>query len=161
MDENIAKEVLVQYLKANCDEDITIDDLDVESYDHYGLTLVSYGREEYAIGNDEEADNAAEQEIENSLYAFNASWIRDHLNNDFPIEGITALQEKYEDGNEPLKKLIEKFGDWDYFVSDSILADGRGHFISSYDGEENEQRHWYFSKGRYIPGELYVIYRIN
>jgi hypothetical protein len=44
-----------------------------------------------------------------------------------------------------VEALIE---DMDHFVSDAICADGRGHFLSQYDGEENEE------------GEFY-IYRTN
>lgn len=34
----------------------------------------------------------------------------------------------------------------------AIRADGRGHFMSSYDGEENEE---------IVEGETFYIYRIN
>ena len=44
--------------------------------------------------------------------------------------------------------LIHKCGNFDSFVQHAIAADGRGHFLSSYDGEENE------------AGEFFV-YRTN
>jgi hypothetical protein len=50
-----------------------------------------------------------------------------------------------ESANPIIEALIE---DMDHFVSDAISSDGRGHFISRYDGEENEE------------GEFY-IYRTN
>jgi hypothetical protein len=62
---------------------------------------------------------------------------------------IKEIQQKCESGNEELKSLI---GDMDDFKEDSISADGRGHFMSSYDGQENETD---------INGETFYIYRID
>lgn len=55
-------------------------------------------------------------------------------------EYIKSIQEKYESGNSELLRLID---DVDDFVSDAISADGRGHFLSSYDGNEEEQDGYY------------------
>jgi len=133
-------------------EETDIDELTEETYDHYGLSVYSYGSQEYAVGTEEEAQEAVEANIKESVWAFNSQWIVDHLNDDFPIEAVKAIQEKYEDGNDALVKIIEKLGDWSYFVKDSILADGRGHFLSGYDGEENEV---------FFEGVWYYIYRTN
>lgn len=132
--------------------EVPVDELTEETYDNYGLTVISNGSKEYSIGNEEEVDNATEQNIRESLCYFNSQWIVDHLDTEIPVNAITAIQEKYEDGNDSLYEIISKLGDWDYFVRDSILADGRGHFMSSYDGEENEICY---------EGEWYFIYRIN
>ena len=59
------------------------------------------------------------------------------------------LSEKCESSNEAVKSLIE---DFDHFVDDAVLTDGRGHFLSSYDGEENEVK---------INNTWYYIYRTN
>jgi hypothetical protein len=37
-----------------------------------------------------------------------------------------------------IKKIKSPKGDYRLFFKDAILADGRGHFLSSYDGEETE-----------------------
>ena len=60
-------------------------------------------------------------------------------------EYIKELQGRYEDGNDDIYRLLS---DPQEFVDDAISADGRGHFLSSYDGEEGEE------------GD-YFIYRIN
>jgi hypothetical protein len=54
-----------------------------------------------------------------------------------------------EDANELVKAVIR---DIDHFVKDAILSDGRGHFLSSYDGEENEIEH---------KKVMFYIYRTN
>jgi hypothetical protein len=51
------------------------------------------------------------------------------------VELIKSFQEKFEDGN---SDLIGMIGDFDRFVSDAESSDGRGHFLSGYDGEEVE-----------------------
>jgi hypothetical protein len=54
-----------------------------------------------------------------------------------------------EDANELVKAVIR---DIDHFVKDAILSDGRGHFLSGYDGEENEIEH---------KKVMFYIYRTN
>ena len=52
-------------------------------------------------------------------------------------KGLRQIQENIcEGGNGLVKALIS---DIDEFVDDAINADGRGHFMSSYDGAEYEQ----------------------
>lgn len=58
-------------------------------------------------------------------------------------------QQEAESANETIKNLIRNF---DRFVDDAVSADGRGHFVSHYDGEENEER---------VNGAWYYIYRTN
>lgn len=58
---------------------------------------------------------------------------------------IKEQQGRYEDGNQALLNVIDNM---DGFVRDAEMSDGRGHFLSSYDGDENEQGNFY-------------IYRIN
>ncbi len=60
-----------------------------------------------------------------------------------------VLSEKCEGSNEAVKSLIK---DFDHFVDDAVLSDGRGHFLSSYDGCEHEVN---------IKGNYYYIYRTN
>lgn len=105
----------------------------VLDYDFYGLTIVSVDGREYAVGSNSEADDAAKECIRSSVWAFNPGFLSNHTNLDADI--IKIIQEaKCEDANEPLMQLIDNFNE---FVADAIGADGRGHFLSSYDGEEN------------------------
>lgn len=102
---------------------------------------------DYLVLTDEEADERAEEYILDSVWAFNAKFIIQ--NSDLPCEAeemIKSFQEsKCEDANETILALIS---DKDDFVKQAISADGRGHFMNSYDGEENEQ-------------DSYYIYRTN
>lgn len=105
--------------------------------------------DDYLICTDEEADEKAAEYIKESVWAFNADFIVDHSN--LPYEAIDMIKHfqstKCEDANETILALITDFDD---FVSDAISADGRGHFLSTYDGEENEET---------VNGETYYIYR--
>lgn len=105
---------------------------------------------EYMVLTDDEADVEAENNIRGSLWAFDANFILEHMsayrntttNQDKDI--ISALEQMQrtlcETANELVYALI---GDYEQFVEDAIEADGRGHFISIYDGEENEQNGFY------------------
>lgn len=101
----------------------------------------------YLVVTEKEADEAVKADIEETLWAFNASFIIDHSK--LPPEAeemIQTFQEaKSEGANETMKALIT---DMDEFVADAIEADGRGHFLSHYDGQEEEQ------------GDFF-IYRLN
>lgn len=105
---------------------------------------------EYKVFTDEEATEAATEEIKNSLWAFNADFIITHTEfwntctDREASEAIKALQEMQsklcESANALVKALIV---DLDEFAKDAINADGRGHFLSFYDGEEYESGNFY------------------
>lgn len=125
-------------------------ELSEETFDHYGLTVFSLGNKEYAIGTDEEAEDACGDYVEQSAWAFNASFILGECGLPLELEdAIRSFQEKECEGaNDAILALIHKCGDFDTFTRHAIAADGRGHFLSSYGGEENE------------AGEFFV-YRTN
>ena len=123
-----------------------IDNLtEVEDYD-----VEDYGND-YLVLTDSESDEKAKEYILDSLWAFNASFIIE--NSSLPYEAeemIKNFQEhKCEGANETIKAIIE---DTDSFCEEAIKADGRGHFMSSYDGNENEEN---------VFGDTYYIYRVN
>ncbi len=131
------KQALAKYLEIDVD-DLTGDD-DDESFE--------LGSKEYLVLTDNEADERAADYIKDSLWAFNASFLAGYC--DMPEEMFKALQDKCEDANEAFLTCIERAdGGLAGFIEEAISADGRGHFMSSYDGEENE------------AGEFY-IYRVN
>ncbi len=105
--------------------------------------------DDYSVYTDEEADEKAEIYIRESVWAFNADFIVNHSK--LPYEAKEMIENfqttKCEDANDTILALINDFDD---FVSDAIRADGRGHFLSFYDGEENEET---------VNGETYYIYR--
>ncbi len=105
---------------------------------------------DYYVLTDEEADNMAQEYIEDSLWAFNASVIVEVCNLDSSLEEMieTFCEEKCEEANEAIKSLICNCSDIDDFAERAIELDGRGHFLSSYDGIEIEQ-------------DEYFVYRCN
>lgn len=101
--------------------------------------------EDYLVLTDEEADQRAKEEILNSLWAFNADFILEHCANYKQMDcyefdaAKEALQDAQSKSCESLNGLCRALiSDIDEFIEDAIYADGRGHFISFYDGQENE-----------------------
>lgn len=161
MDEELAKNVLLQYLQTVEKEEIGEEDIDIESYDQYGLPILSIGRREYAVGDDEDADTAALEYIKDSAWAFNADFVAGFIGDYDLVPAIQALNEKCEDGNKGMLSMIKLGGTIEEFADEAISADGRGHFLSGYDGEEIEFRYYQFEKGRWVYEDTYYIYRIN
>ena len=133
-------DVLAKFLQ------VEVDDLTVTKYDENNFEI---GEKEYMILTEEEAQEKAKEYILDSIWAFNADFIIEHSKvldfDDASQSIIKAIQAQCESGNEAMKKLID---DIDTFIEDAINADGRGHFMNSYDGNEAQD------------GE-YFIYRIN
>ena len=103
--------------------------------------------DDYLVYTDDEADEAVHDYIKESVCFFRSDFIAAHAEVDEEV--IKKLQELHENSNNAIKSLIK---DFDHFVDDAICADGRGHFLSSYDGEENEIN---------VNGNTYYIYRTN
>lgn len=109
-------------------------------------------RGDYTVLTDEDADERAKEYILDSVWAFNYNFLCSHS------EAIAEIPKK--DYEAMAGKLCESFNkavlamipDKEHFVKDAILSDGRGHFLSSYDSEENEVK---------INGTYYFIYRNN
>jgi len=108
---------------------------------------------DYFVLTDDEADEKAADYIKDSLWAFNASFLSSETG--YPIEVFEGLQDRCENSNDAVEALIESNkSDTNLkdFIDAAIGADGRGHFISSYDGNENEET---------VNGNRYFIYRQN
>jgi len=123
-------------------------------YDAGGFGFADYDEaqnnidsEDFLVYTDEEADEAVRKEIEESVWAFNASFLQAHTG--VHADVIKKIQEMCEDANEPLTDMIK---DFDHFVDDAVSCDGRGHFLAPYDHEENEIT---------FNGITYYIYRRN
>ena len=133
----------------------TIEDYDVPQTiilaKHLGMNLDDaqgeIDSEDYLVLTDEEADEAVREEIEELVWAFNASFLQAHTGVD--ANAIEKIQEMCESANEPLTAMIK---DFDHFVDDAVSCDGRGHFLAPYDHEENEIT---------FNGITYYIYRRN
>ncbi len=114
------------------------DDLEQASHDK---NLFEFGMESYLVLTDEEANEYAQQYILDSLWAFNADFILprsriDADDEDEVLEALKKMQDKLcESANPLIRALLE---DEKQFISDALDADGRGHFLSGYDGSEQE-----------------------
>lgn len=113
--------------------------------------LTDREREDYLVLTDEDADEQAKDYILERVWAFNKSFLNSHSEAIAEIDDKTfaKLQEGCEGINKAVLAMID---DKDHFVKDAILSDGRGHFLSPYDGEENEIK---------VKGVWYFIYRTN
>lgn len=117
--------------------EIPEDDIEVQGwsdrtqYDAGGLG-------EFLILTDQEADSAVREYVRDSVWAFNASFLASET--DLPEAAFKALQSQYEDANEPILAMVEQTvdGGLDAFADEAVSADGRGHFLAQYDGQEVE-----------------------
>ena len=132
------------------------EDSDENPINVYPNNVFEYLNEEYLVLTDEEADQMAKEYILESLWAFNASFLTDYMPSlahvpsreieEFEMRLKNMQEEMCESCNSIIKGLIGQ--DIDKFITDAIACDGRGHFLATYDGDENEC-------------EGYFIYRIN
>ena len=142
----------LQELKAKALADfleISIEDLEIPEDTELPFVVLDTGAN-YAALTEKQADERAKEEILNSLWAFNADFIIQHCKNyddmdqcefNSAVESLRHAQENCcENANGLVFALID---DMDEFVEDAINADGRGNFISRYDGVENEQDGFY------------------
>lgn len=126
------QQALANFLEVN-ESDIEINN------DEY---ILSNGNS-YFVLTDTEADEYVRSEIEDMLWTFNASWLASYTGLHEAV--FEALAEGYENSNEAIMALINNAGSMDEFVQDAIDADGRGHFVANYDGEEIELENGYYA----------------
>ena len=91
-------------------EEITGEITEVETYTNYDMTVISAEDGEYMVGTDEEADEAWDQSLD--------SYLEDCIYPELP-------------------ESVRNYFDDDKWKSDAKY-DGRGHSLSSYDGNEHE-----------------------
>jgi len=108
----------------------------------------------YLVLDDEEADQAVREYVWESLWAFNIDFILNETGIDYDDNMRDSLRDTLstscERANGLLQALIAGTCGFDRFVRDAIITDGRGHFLSLYDGEEGEQA---------VDGKTFYIYR--
>ena len=110
------------------------------------ITEASYGKNqfdadgaEYLVLTDDEADEHATEYIKDSLWAFNPSFLAGETGIDQDVYDALVKNDKCESNNDAVYSLVKATCGLDTLVESAISADGRGHFMSSYDGEENEE----------------------
>jgi hypothetical protein len=110
------------------------------------------GPGEWRVATDEEADACAREYVKDSLWAFRPSFLSSVTGLDEKIFNAFVKADLCEDANEAVEALVEHTCGLDKLVEDAVTADGRGHFLSSYDGEEREI---------VVDGTYLYFYRIN
>jgi len=117
------------YLKVKLSQHL---DCDIEEIEQgYDDSIFELGNQEYLVLTDQEADERVKEYIESSIWAFSPWFLASHTGLDEEI--IKHLQDKCEGANDVLLNAVKDVND---FVNDAISCDGRGHFVSSYDGHE-------------------------
>jgi len=150
----LKKDALVNYLVNGTYSNGMIKELheELEGYDEDDfITGLEIEGMELIVLTDREADERAADEIKNSLWAFCPEWLSNFC--DIPADKIKKIQTAlYEDANELIELWIK---DMDDFIESSIMeeSNGRGHFISYYDGEEVEL----IAEN----GKILYLYRLN
>ena len=112
--------------------------------DHYIQVVDGF---EYLVLTEGEADQEVQAYIEDSLWAFNAEFILDTCGLDSGSDVVHSLRKMQEAScegcNDFICAIVNGTCGIDEFAAQAILADGRGHFLSTYDGEEGEQDGYY------------------
>lgn len=111
-----------------------------KSYKHYSLCVIELNDgSEWAIAfNDNAADIAVYEYISETLWAFKPEFMSYMTELDqviFDTFNKTGLCESL---NPAYRALIDSTCGFENFVDTAISEDGRGHFLSLYDGEEVE-----------------------
>lgn len=103
------------------------------------LPYVCLDGEEYAIAFDDDmADSACGRYIEDSVWAFNSAFLSDMTGLDIEVFDALTRSGLCEGANKAILSIINDTCGIDEFCEAAINADGRGHFLSPYDGEEIE-----------------------
>ena len=119
------------------------------------IELSDYKEDDYLVCTDEEADEKAKEYIEDTLWAFNPWFLAEWSGVDHEVFEAIQSNERYEGNNDAILRLIgDNLGD---LVHDAIATDGRGHFLSSYDGEEHEVNLSPYTG----ENEYFYVYRLN
>jgi hypothetical protein len=118
--------------------------VDVSRYDT--SVFVAVDGSEYLVLSEEEADERVKDYIRESVWAFRPEFLAEHLvieDREAAVRVLEALREQCEDANEPILSMVR---DVDALVDDAVSADGRGHFLASYDGAESEEGDFFIYK---------------
>jgi hypothetical protein len=109
---------------------------DIPDIEENGDNSYSVQGVDYLCGTDDEMNEKATEEIEQSVWAFNSSFLASYC--DISYEVFDALQPQCEGANDAILSLIESKGSIEDFAQEAIDTDGRGHFLNHWDGSEEE-----------------------
>lgn len=119
---------------------IDADDIEQSTYDEHQFDADGAG---YLVLTDAEADEAVTERIREDLWAFNPSFLAGETGIDQDVYEAIANNGKCESNNDAIYSLVKSTCGLESLVAEAVATDGRGHFMSSYDGEENEEGDYY------------------
>ena len=130
-----------------------------EDFEDYGGSSFDDFRDStgHIICTESEADELAYEYIVETLWAFTPSFLAGETGIDIEVFEALAANGKCESNNDAIASLIGASQPPNHhplqkFVDAAIGADGRGHFINSYDGSEHEVK---------VGDKTFYIYRVN
>ena len=107
---------------------------------------------EYIVCTDETADVGCKDYILSNVWAFRDTFLAEETG--LPVEVFSCLQEKMgEDSNETIHTLVKATCGEASLVDAAVSADGRRHFLATYDGDEQT----FTTKS----GKTLFVYRCN
>jgi len=118
--------------------------LDIDSEDVYAITVsddectFEIHSGEWFVCTDNEADEKAEEDIMQSVWAFNTDFLLSFMPRYITESMLDACKEKCEDANDDILQLIKAGEGMENFVHSAIASDGRGHMLDLYSGNEEE-----------------------
>ncbi len=91
---------------------------------------------EWLVLTDAEADAATRREILDYLWAFDTDFLKAHVISTAALEALDRVRHDLCERANPIVLALVR--DIDDLVDDAIRADGRGHFLSLFNGAETE-----------------------
>ena len=111
---------------------IDVTDIEVTEYDNATFEV---NGEEWLVLDDGEADQQCDEQIKDTLWAFRPEFLQNYTLAGIEAREIRAIiGDRCEDANEAITALVKDA--FPELVEDAVALDGRGHFLSPYDGEE-------------------------
>jgi hypothetical protein len=99
---------------------------------------------EWLVLTDDEADVLTHDYTRETVWAFRTSFLVGHMPEGLDEAAIDAMRGDWcEDVNPAILALIEAGSGFDRFAEEAISADGRGHFLAQYDGDEAASNGFY------------------
>lgn len=94
---------------------------------------------EYLILNKEEKQKTLIEYIEETLWAFDSTFLADFTGIDYEVFEAIQKNNRYESNNQAIRSLIIGTNNSiEDFVDEAVHYNGAGHFLSTYDGQEIE-----------------------
>lgn len=127
-----------------------LDDIELSDYGYGNNVHFEVHGTEYYCGTESEITNAVKEYIEQTLWAFNSSFLTKYTSDNIGDDVISILQEQCESGNDGILELVNWNNNQNEITEDAIKSDGWAHFLNGYDGKGSEET---------INNETYLICR--